>query len=101
MLFFWYHALGDGTAERHEDTKEVRAIIDARLDGDLWFSSPEGAILHGGVIATAFERKTETTYDAARWLKTGEMVATGEITTTKITAEPKRFDFLTGKDLIR
>jgi hypothetical protein len=51
------------------------------------YSSIEGAIIHGGVLATAFTRKTEATYDAAHWLKTGEQVRVGSITITKITAE--------------
>jgi hypothetical protein len=84
--FLWYHVTGDGTADVFEDTPEVRAIIDARLDGDLWFGSPEGAIIHGGVIASAFKRKVEATYDAMTWLKTGEHVPTGEIVTITITA---------------
>jgi hypothetical protein len=45
------------------------------------------SIIHGGVLATAFTRKTEATYDAAHWLKTGEHVRVGSITITKITAE--------------
>jgi hypothetical protein len=51
------------------------------------YSSIEGAIIHGGVLATAFTRKTEATYDAAHWLKTGERVRVDSITITKITAE--------------
>jgi hypothetical protein len=84
QAFTWWLVI-DGVAVAVPDTKEARAIIDA--DGRGYYGSIEGAILHGGVIATAFERKTERTYDAAHWLRTGEMVPAGEITTTTITAQ--------------
>jgi hypothetical protein len=83
-MFHWYHVNGDGTADRVDDCIAVRACIDAGEPG--WFGNPEGAILHGGVAACAFKRKTETVYDAAAWLATGAMVPAGEITTTEITA---------------
>jgi hypothetical protein len=90
QLFHWYKVCGDGTADRFEDTAEIRAIIDNRPGYEMWTMSPEGAIKHGGVIATAFIRKTEITYDAERWIRNREMVPTGEITTTKITQEPTK-----------
>lgn len=83
-MFYWYRANGDGTADRFEDSPELAEIINCSGN---WFCNPEGAIIHGGVIATAFRRKTETTYDAAHWLKTRELVQAGNITTTTITAE--------------
>lgn len=82
--FYWYHVNGDGTADAHPDTYAVRKRVDTEAG---WYGSPEGAILHGGVRATAFERKTEMTYDGALWLRTGAMVEAGFVTTTKITAE--------------
>jgi predicted RNA-binding protein len=60
------------------DTADVRDAIDNGTLRD---------VIHGGVLATAFTRKTEATYDAAHWLKTGEHVRVGSITITKITAE--------------
>lgn len=83
--FIWWHVNGDGTATAFDDTPEVRARIDAFEPG--WFGSIEGAIRHGGVIATAFHRQTEQTYDAVHWLNTGEMLPAGTITTTIITAQ--------------
>ncbi|HYA71777.1 MAG TPA: hypothetical protein VEF36_01335 [Roseiarcus sp.] len=86
MTFKWYRIEPDGTASVHDDTALVRAQID-KGDGQ-WFGSPEGAILHGGVNAMAFVRKTQMTYDASAWLSTGAMIECGEVTTTTITAEP-------------
>jgi hypothetical protein len=82
--FTWWHVI-DGVAVAVPDTPAARAIIDA--DGRGYYGSIEGAILNGGVIATAFKRKTARTYDAAQWLRTGELVPAGEITTTEITAQ--------------
>jgi hypothetical protein len=84
--FRWYRANDDGTADVFEDSPEVCALVDAG-EGS-WFGNPEGAILHGGVIATAFTRKTEATYDATLWLTFNIKRELGEITMTKITAEP-------------
>lgn len=87
MTFYWYHVNGDGTADRYEDSPAICARIDAGESG--WFGNPEGAILHGGVIATAFERKVEKLMNAARWLETNgrERIEVGERVTIKITAE--------------
>lgn len=85
--FLWYHANGDGTATVYEDTPAVRALIDA--GGRDWFGNPEGAIIHGGVLACAFTRRTEPTYDAGHWLRTNELVPMGEYAVTTITAEPR------------
>ncbi|WP_316235076.1 MULTISPECIES: hypothetical protein [unclassified Bradyrhizobium] len=82
--FFWWHVV-DGVARAIPDTAE--ALESAGLSNV--YASIEGAIVNGGVIATAYTRKTEQTYDAARWLATGEMVPAGEVTTTKITATPE------------
>ena len=68
--FHWYHVNGDGTADRFDDSPAICARIDAGERG--WFGSPEGAIRHGGVIATAFEQTTEAVFDAAHWFETGE-----------------------------
>ena len=86
-MFKWYHVGTDGTATVCDDTGEIRKRIDSGEPG--WFGSPEGAILHGGVKATAFKRKTEMTYSGDEWVKTGAMVPVGEITITTITAEPR------------
>jgi hypothetical protein len=83
--FIWWHVV-DGVARAMSDTADVRDSIDNGTLRDV-YSSIEGAIIHGGVLATAFTRKTEATYDAAHWLKTGEHVRVGSITITKITAE--------------
>jgi len=64
----WYHSNGDGTADRYEDSPEICARIDAGEPG--WFGTPEGAILHGGVIATAFVIVTEKMFDTRQWLAT-------------------------------
>lgn len=82
--FVWW-LVADGVATGYPDTRETRARVDA-ADGQ-WFGSIEGAIKHGGVAATAFRRKTEMTYDAAEWLRTGAMIEAGEVTITTITAE--------------
>jgi hypothetical protein len=84
MAFTWWLVV-DGVAHARPDTAETRALVDAGKG--QWFGSIEGAILHGGVRATAFERKTEQLYDAAAWLHTGAMVPAGFATTTQITAE--------------
>ena len=83
-MFYWYHANGDGTADRIEDSPEVCKIIDS--GGRGWFGNPEGAIIHGGVIASAFTRNSEPTYDAVQWFKTGEMVFAGYRVTVQVTA---------------
>jgi hypothetical protein len=82
--FLWYRANGDGTADVLEDTPDVRAMVDA--DGRNVYGNPEGAILHGGVLACAFKRKVEATYDAMAWLTTGERIHVGELVTIEITA---------------
>ncbi len=86
--FLWYRLNEYGCADVIEDSPTVCAQIDR--DGRGWYGNIEGAILHGGVLATAFKRKTEQTYDAVEWLRTGKLVPAGEITTTTITAEPSQ-----------
>jgi hypothetical protein len=81
--FYWWQ-VRDGMAIAIPDSPEISASIDA---GTLRvFATIEGAIIHGGVRATAFERETNDTYDALAWLETGAMVRVGSVTTTKITA---------------
>lgn len=87
MAFTWYRVTDYGTALVIEDTPAISAAIDR--DGRGWYGNIEGAIINGGVQATAFKRKTEQTYDAAEWLRTGKLVPAGEITVTTITAEPR------------
>jgi hypothetical protein len=84
--FQWWRANGDGTATPHDDTPIIRARID--IGERHWYGTIEGAIIHGGVLATAYTRKTEETYDAAHWLRTGKLVSKGAVTITKITAQP-------------
>jgi hypothetical protein len=81
--FLWWRVI-DGVALGYEDTPSVRKLVDARPSE--FYGTIEGAILHGGVIATAFTRKTERTYDAMAYLQRGEWIPCGEITTTEITA---------------
>ena len=82
--FYWWQ-VRDGVAVAIPDSPEVSASIDAGMLRNV-FATIEGAILHGGVAATAFERETNDTYDALAWLETGAMVRVGSVTTTKITA---------------
>ena len=86
---YWYHANGDGTADRHDDSPAICARIDAGEPG--WFGSPEGAIRHGGVIATAFELKTEKYMNAEVWLATNgrEQIVVGEKVILTITERSK------------
>jgi hypothetical protein len=78
---FW-QIMPDGTAEASNDHDAVNR-------GEaLFFGSPEGAILNGGVLATAFTRRIEKTYNAIHWLATGELVENGKNVTTRITASP-------------
>jgi hypothetical protein len=81
--FTWWRVV-DGVARGYPDTPAVRELVDARPSE--FYGSIEGCILHGGVIATAFKRKTQRTFDARAWLETGAMVPAGWITTTEITA---------------
>jgi hypothetical protein len=82
--FIWWHVV-DGVAYAVPDSTDVSRAID---NGQLTniYGTIEGAIKHGGVLATAFKRRTEATYDALAWLQTGAMVPAGQITTTTITA---------------
>lgn len=84
--FYWWQ-VRDGVAHAVADSPQVSAAIDAGTMRDV-FATIEGAILHGGVIATAYKRKTERTYDALAWLETGAMIPAGTVTTTEITASP-------------
>jgi|SRR5215469_5800125 len=83
--FRWYRANGDGTADIFDDSPTICQLVDSST-GPVWFGSPEGAILYGGVIATAFKQTVEQTYDATAWLLRGEKIPAGEITMTEITA---------------
>jgi hypothetical protein len=83
--FMWWRINEFGCAEAVADSKETRALVDANIGGP-WYGNVEGTILHGGVHATAFERTTTRTYDAAEYFRTGELVPAGDVTTTKITA---------------
>ncbi len=85
--FYWYRLNDYGCADVLEDSPAVCADVDA--NPSRYYGNAEGAIIHGGVKATAFNRKTEMTYDAAEWLRTGKMVPAGERTTTTITAQAK------------
>lgn len=85
--FYWWRVNAYGCAERHKETADLVAQINADPRG--WFGNVEGTILHAGVLATAYTRKTERTYDAVAWLQTGAMVPAGYVTTTEITAEPQ------------
>ena len=88
-MIWWL--VSDGVAIAHPDTAETRARVDAaKRNREQWFGTIEGCIKHGGVIATAFKRTTERTYDAARWLLTNgkERVPTGTVTITEVTASP-------------
>lgn len=88
--FTWWRVNQYGCAEPHAETETLRAQIDEDPRG--WYGNVEGTILHGPVIATAFKRTTEPTFDAHAWLETGEMIPAGSVTITKITAEPPRAD---------
>jgi hypothetical protein len=85
--FIWWY-VRDGVAIPVEDCP---AVSDAINSGNMHpvFGSIEGAIINGGVQATAFKRTVEKTYDAPHYFKTGEMLPVGEVTITKITAEPR------------
>jgi hypothetical protein len=82
---YWYLAKGDGTADVYPDSKELHTRIDALIPGEQWFISPEGAIRHGGLIATAFEYSTEPLFDSKHWFETGERKYAGERSVLKIT----------------
>jgi hypothetical protein len=86
--FIWWRVSQYGTAECFEETPEIVARINAGEPG--WYGNVEGAILHGGVQATAFKRKTEPTYDTAAFFDRGEMIPLGSCTITEITAEPPK-----------
>jgi 2-polyprenyl-3-methyl-5-hydroxy-6-metoxy-1,4-benzoquinol methylase len=83
----WWRVGPYGMAECFPDTAEMRKRVDAEPAG--WYGNVEGTIKHGGVIATAFQRKTEQAYSApypgcadfSKW------VPNGTVTTTTITAE--------------
>jgi hypothetical protein len=83
--FTWWRVTDYGTAIAYPDTTEVRASVDSGERG--WYGTIEGAIIHGGVRATAFKRETTQVFDAAHWLKTGEHKPSGYVTITTITAE--------------
>ena len=83
QAFTWWRVI-DGVARGYTDSPAVRALVDARPSE--FYGTIEGAITHGGVMATAFRRKTEPTFDARAWLGTGAMVPARSITTTVITA---------------
>ena len=84
MAFTWWIVNEYGMAEPVPDSPAVSAAIDAGARG--YYGSIEGAIINGGVLATAFKRHTERTYDSAAWLRDGAMVPAGSVTITEITA---------------
>jgi hypothetical protein len=86
--FRWWIVLADGTAEAVPDSPEICKLIDSdKVSGKMTvYGTIEGAILYGGVMATAVSRRTSKTYDAAHWLKTGEMKEAGIVVVTRITA---------------
>jgi hypothetical protein len=76
-IFRWYVARPDGTADCY--TSDPPSLANA-------YGTPEGAIKHGGVQATAFIRKTEEVFDAVEAIIYGRRVSAGFRTTTKVTA---------------
>jgi hypothetical protein len=80
----WYHSNNDGTCSAHQDTREVRALIDAKPRN--WYASAEGTIIHGAVRACAFVQHREQVYDAMAWIKSRQLVPMGERVITTITA---------------
>jgi hypothetical protein len=86
--FIWWHVV-EGVAVAIPDSPAVGAAIDS---GELRnvYGSIEGAIIYGGVQATAYRQRTEPTFDALHWLQTGEHKAAGFVTITKITAEARQ-----------
>lgn len=83
--FLWFR-VQNGVAIPVLDTPEISAAINAGAPD--YYGTIEGAILYGGVQATAFERKTVQLYDSRAWLEKGERIPAGEKTTTTITAKP-------------
>lgn len=81
MSFNFWRLMPDGTVEATTDEDAVNS------GEGRFFGSIEGAIINGGVRATAFRRYTEILYDAEAFFTNGTMIAVDEITTTKITAE--------------
>jgi len=84
--FLWWRVNEYGMAQAYPDTPEIRKRVDTEKG---WYGNVEGIIVHGGVIATAFERRTEQLYDAVAWFERGEYVPAGTRVVTKITAERK------------
>lgn len=78
-IFRWYVPKGDGTADVYEDGELPEGVTN-------FYGSPEGAIIHGGVVATAFARVTEEVFDAYEAVMHGRRLSAGFRTTTKITA---------------
>lgn len=89
--FFWYCVNGDGTADILPETPELVAQINSGARNI--FGSPEGAILNGGVMACAFRRKVERTYDARAAILRGERIAAGWRETITVTACPPGIEF--------
>lgn len=85
-MTYLYHVDPDGFCTQHMDSPALDRMIDREPH---WYGTPEGAILHGGVNAVAFERRTEALYDAARWMETGELVQVDTMDVITITAQPK------------
>lgn len=81
--FVFWEIMPDGTAEAMTDCRRVD-VGDGKFFGTI-----EGAIINGGVKATAFTRKVEQLYDTKIWLQTGKMVPVEKVTITEITAEVK------------
>lgn len=70
-----YFLTEDGMAE-HLDSISDRAEIQARdAAGARWFGTLAGAVIHGGVAATAFDKpvRVEPLYDGAEALAQGSV----------------------------
>ena len=84
--FIWWRVSEYGMAEPFAETPEIVARINSGEPG--WYGNVEGTIFHGGVLATAFKRRTEQTYDTAAFFERKEYVPVDFVTVTEITAEP-------------
>jgi hypothetical protein len=82
--FTFWQIQPDGSAHPFHDEDAINAGTAGQV-----FGSIEGAIINGGVQACAFTRKTERLFDAAAWLKTGQMVEVESMDVVTITAKPK------------
>ncbi|MDE4297148.1 hypothetical protein PXK56_18345 [Phaeobacter gallaeciensis] len=77
---------GDGSAtEVQFDTPE----FDERAEKERWYGTLAGAVIHEGVMATAFDRAiiADPLYDGAAWLE-GQKIEVGIASTYRIVATP-------------